>query len=246
VVLAYLISWASVIPAEGGLLPQGPMIAAFIVLAIVAGRRGVAGLWQQMTHWRVGARWYLIAPGIIIGIHLATLAMQLLLGARVASTAHLRSPAYFNLLLPLILLGGWWEEPGWMGYLLRRFQERFLRVPLLAALSGGLIRMAWHTPLLVYGKISWYDYLFYSLALQVILTWLYNRTNGSVLVPMLGHLFSNVLFATMYPLFQGSGQQQYWVILVLTSCVFAAGLILATRGRLGARGEASLKPALTS
>ena len=40
VLLTYLISWASVIPAEGSVVPHGPMIAAFIVLAAVAGRRG--------------------------------------------------------------------------------------------------------------------------------------------------------------------------------------------------------------
>jgi hypothetical protein len=48
VVLTLLISWAFVIPADGGLIPYGPMIAAFIVLAVVAGRRGVTGLWAQM------------------------------------------------------------------------------------------------------------------------------------------------------------------------------------------------------
>lgn len=41
VLLTYLISWAVVIPAEGGLIPHGPTIAAFIVLAIVSGRRGL-------------------------------------------------------------------------------------------------------------------------------------------------------------------------------------------------------------
>ena len=49
VLLTYLISWSFVIPADGALIPYGPMIAAFIVLAVVAGRRGVTGLWKQMT-----------------------------------------------------------------------------------------------------------------------------------------------------------------------------------------------------
>jgi hypothetical protein len=37
VLLTLLISWAFVIPADGGLIPYGPMIAAFIVLAVVGG-----------------------------------------------------------------------------------------------------------------------------------------------------------------------------------------------------------------
>ena len=46
VLLTYLISWSFVIPADGALIPYGPMIAAFIVLAVVASRRGVAGVWD--------------------------------------------------------------------------------------------------------------------------------------------------------------------------------------------------------
>ena len=41
------------------------MLTAFLVLALVSGRRGVRELWQQMTRWRVGWRWYVVAPGIM-------------------------------------------------------------------------------------------------------------------------------------------------------------------------------------
>jgi hypothetical protein len=58
VLLTLLISWAFVIPADGGLIPYGPMIAAFIVLAVVGGRRGVTGRWAQMIRWCVGWKWY--------------------------------------------------------------------------------------------------------------------------------------------------------------------------------------------
>ena len=247
VLLTYLISWAAVIPAEGGLIPHGPMIAAFIVLAIVSGRRGLSDLWQQMTRWRVGCQWVLAAPGILIAAHLCALALSLGLGAQLAGAAHLRSlPAYLSLLLPLILFGGWWEEPGWTGYLLRRFQERFAHAPLVATLATGLIRMIWHTPLLLYGAIPWYDYLFYSFALQIILTWLYNRTDGSVLIVMVAHLFSNVLWATMNPLFSSADQQQYWLLLVIAASAIALGIVMATRGKLGLKPGRTSTPALST
>jgi membrane protease YdiL (CAAX protease family) len=99
--------------------------------------------------------------------------------------------------------------------------------------------MVWHTPLLVCGKITWYDYIFYSLALQVVLTWLTNRTKRSILIPMIAHLFSNVLFATMGPLFSGSDQGQYWMLLVI------AASAIATRGELGAETSRRSAPALT-
>jgi hypothetical protein len=238
ILLTLLISWAAVIPAEGGLLPQGPMIAAFIVLAIVSGRSGVSDLWQRMTRWRVGWKWYLIAPGILIAAHLFAFALSLMLGAQIVNTTHLQSlPVYLGLLVPLILLGGWWEEPGWTGYALRRYQERFPKMPLIAALATGLIRLIWHTPLLLYGSIPWYDFLFVTFALQFIITWLYNRTTGSVLIPMICHLFSNVLFATMYPLFDGVDQGQYWILLTIAEIVIALGIVIMTRGKLGMEPE---------
>jgi hypothetical protein len=40
ILLSYLISWAFVIPAGGALISYGPMLAAFLVLAAVSGRRG--------------------------------------------------------------------------------------------------------------------------------------------------------------------------------------------------------------
>jgi hypothetical protein len=238
VVLTLLISWLAVIPAEGGLLPHGPMIGAFIVVALVSGRQGVSDLWRQMTRWRVGWQWYLIAPGIFIAFYLVALFANLLLGARIANTVHLRSlPTVLGVIAPLVLLGGWWEEPGWTGYALRRLQGRFPHSPLLASLATGLIRMVWHTPLLLYGKIPWYDYVFYTLALQIILAWLTNRTKGSVLIAMIGHLFSNVVFATLSPLFTGADQGQYAVLFVIAATAVALGIVVATRGRLGARQE---------
>jgi hypothetical protein len=66
-------------------ISYGPMIAAFIVLAVVAGRNGVAGLWKQMTRWRVGWKWWLLAPGILIAVHVCALMINIALGARIVS-----------------------------------------------------------------------------------------------------------------------------------------------------------------
>jgi hypothetical protein len=236
VLLTYLISWASVIPAEGSVIPHGPMIAAFIVLAAVAGRRGVSALWQQMTRWDVGWSWYLIAPAIIIAAHVCALLSGLASGVRIANTAHLQSPAaYLGVIVPLVVAGGHWEEPGWLGYTLRRLQERFPHPPLRALLQAGTIRMVWHTPLLVYGWIPWFDYLFAIFALQTCLTWLYNRTGRSVVIPMLCHLTSNVALATIRPLFDSTDQGQYWMRYTVAISAIALGILLATRGTLGLR-----------
>jgi membrane protease YdiL (CAAX protease family) len=234
VVLTYLISWAVIGPAQGGLLPQGPMIAAFLLLAVVSGRQGTAGLWHQMSRWRVGWQWYLIAPGFLVVAHLFAFTVSLMLGAEIVNTTQLQPlTTYLNTFILLLFLGGQWEEPGWLGYALRRLQRHFVYMPLTAALIAGLIRMVWHTPLLMADKIPWYDYVFTSFALQFIFTWLYNRTDSSILIPMIGHLFSNLLFATLAPLFGEAEQAQYHILLTIGECVLALGLVILTRGRLG-------------
>jgi hypothetical protein len=97
VLLTYLISWSFVIPTDGGLISYGPMIAAFIVLAVAHGRRGIADLWKQMTRWRVGWKWWLLAPGVLIGVHLCALMINIALGARIVDTTHVASlPVYLS------------------------------------------------------------------------------------------------------------------------------------------------------
>ncbi len=233
--LTYLISWSFVIPADGALIPYGPMIAAFIVLAVVAGRSGIAGLWKQMIRWRVGWKWWLLAPGILIAAHLCAFLINIALGARIVNTAPVASlPLYLSAtVLPLLLLGGQWEEPGWMGYAQRRFQERFIGSALKATLVVGIFRILWHTPLLAYGTIPWYDYIFGQFALQIIFTWLYNGAGASVLMAMIAHLFSNIMTATVKPLFGPADQERYWMIMIAVEFLVALGLLIATRGRLG-------------
>ncbi len=247
VLLTLLISWSAVIPMGGALIPHGPMIAAFIVLALVSGRPGVSRLWRQMVHWRVHWKWYLIAPGIIIVLHLSTLSLSLMQGAEIDSTAHLRSlPAYLAIVAPLLLLGGQWEEPGWLGYVLRRFQQRLPRSPLLAVLAAGAIRMFWHTPLLLYGSIPWYDYLFYTFALQIFVTWIYNRTGGSVLLPMICHLFSNIMMASIAPMFDSADLAGYWIVYTVVASLMALGIVIATRGTLGLGVAGAPQPAFSA
>jgi hypothetical protein len=237
VLLTYLISWSFVIPADGGLIPYGPMIAAFIVLAAVTGRGGVAGLWKQMTRWRVGWKWWLLAPGVLIAVHLCALMINIALGAKIVNTTHVASlPAYLSAtVLPLLLLGGQWEEPGWMGYAQRRYQERFTESVLKATLAVGIIRIIWHTPLMAYGTIPWSSYIFGTFALQIICTWLYNGAGASVLMAMIAHLFSNLMTATMRPLFSPADEARYWLIMNTVEFLVAMGVLIATRGRLGLR-----------
>lgn len=120
-----------------------------------------------------------------------------------------------------------------MGYAQHHFQARFIQSVLKATLIVGILRIIWHTPLLAYGTIPWYDYIFGTFALQIICTWLYNGAGASVLIAMIAHLFSNLLTATVKPLFSTADQERYWLIMVAVECLTALGILIATQGRLG-------------
>jgi uncharacterized protein len=233
VLVTMALSWVFIPVTGGDLLPYGPMLAAFLVLSIVSGRRGVAELWAQMTRWRVGPRWYVVAAGIFVGMHAAALGLAATAGVVTVDTGALSWGALVAVLVPLVFVGGQWEEPGWLGHLVRRLRDARVNSPLLVLLVAGSIRMVWHTPLVLLGVIPWYDYVFGTFALQVILLWLYDRTGGSVLVPMVGHLFSNLTLATVFLLVAEPDRWHYWLVFVVLEVVVAVGILLATRGRLG-------------
>lgn len=219
IALAYALSWWTAPIMNGAILPYGPALAAVIILALVAGRGGLSDLWQWVTRptrWV----WYLIAPGLMAAIALGALALNLLLGASITSVAHLQPWVWLATVGQLLLLGGQWEEPGWSGYALPYWRRRLgdhslLSSPLAATLIVGAVRAVWHLPLVLSGAIPWYDALFYSFALQFMIVWLYERTEGNLLVIMLFHLASNVFIGSiMTPLFAGADLARYYGLFI--------------------------------
>jgi hypothetical protein len=233
-VLAYALSWWSVPFAHGSLLPHGPFLAAILVVALSQGRTGVRDFFRRIVVSPKAWYWFLVGPALVIAYLLAALAINLLLGATITSTAHLQTIG--PTALTLLLVGGLWEEPGWTGYLLPLLQARYQNRPrglLLASLHTGLMRAIWHLPLVISGAIPWYDMVFFEFALQFLISWLYAGSGGSVLAVMLLHLTSNILGgATMVPLFTGDDRTQFYVLFIAMASLLA--FILLLRSNWGA------------
>jgi hypothetical protein len=234
VTLAYLLSWWSAPFANGQIMPQGPAVAAVIVLAITSGRSGLRSLWHRITRWRVAWYWYVVGPGIITVYIAGAYVLNRLMGAGVNN-----SPQFLAIgtLLELLLLGGWLEEPGWSGYALPKLQERFANRSngtLLAALGTGVIRAIWHLPLFLYGHIPWFDVVVSSIAFQLIIAWLFNRSGGSVLIVMLFHLASNISGAVINrSVFTGAEWTNYYALFVALQSLIALGILWRTGLKLG-------------
>jgi uncharacterized protein len=84
------------------------------------------------------------------------------------------------------------EEPGWRGFLLPRFQARFS--PLAATILVWLPWAVWHLPLdLTRPGGAWSLSMILQqrgatlLIVSILITWLYNRSRGALLSPVLFH-----------------------------------------------------------
>lgn len=233
-VLAYALSWCAIPWAGPKLLPWGPALAAIIVLAITEGKPGVKTLLGQMGRWRVGFIWYVVALSIPIGYSLGAVGLNVLFGAAIGQLDPWNN---LLLLIPLfLLLGGQWEEPGWTGYALPRLQVG--RSALAASLVMYLFRVGWHLPLFLYGAIEWSDILFI-IAMQIVVTWLYNSTSRSVLIVMVLHLMQNVSGGFFNPMFSGGDAVNYaWLRAALYGVVAIGVIVWAGAAHLSRRPSA--------
>ena len=233
-VLAYVFSWWTWPLYAFGLSPSpiiafGPFLAAILVLALTTGKGGVVTLLRRMVRWRVRPVWYAVALLLPVAISGgAALLNVVVLGASAPSPAELGAwsglvPTFFlRLLVPGI--GGAWEEPGWRGYALPKLQGG--HSALLASLILGVVWAFWHLPLMVIGQIPVSDPV-YIVAWTVVLTWVFNNTNGSVLIAMLMHNIHNVISGGYFSaMFSGADWVRQGWLLVALWCAVAAIVVV--------------------
>ena len=234
--LAYLLSWWALPVTRQGMLAQGVAFAAVIVLALTAGRAGLREFWGRLTNFR-GGWWYLVGPAILAFGLAVAFVTNVLLGASVSGGLQFPIEA----VVILLLLGGMWEEPGWSGYALPALQQRYAKAasgPLIATLILGIFRGIWHLPLVFVGAIPWYDaVLMTPFVFQPIISWVYNKTGGSVPVVIVFHYMSNLLGAITGSLFEGPAQEQYTILYYAFGFLAAFVIAWKTKFKFGWRGE---------
>lgn len=267
--LAYAFSWLCWLPAVVADAPVteamifvgvwGPALAATAV-TFWSGD-SVSEWFRGVFAWRRPLRWYGFALGLPI-VMIAAVSVPFvaldhdldsdLLGPRLA--------AYLPMLVFLSLAGGGNEELGWRGFALPTLLER--HTPLRATLTLGVLWAVWHLPLL-----GTSDDLSHGLgggelaivlgatvvnivALTFVYTFLYRHTR-SVLLAVLLHGSFNAANGTLVlrDEIEGAAYAAMQYCITATTVVIAAGLLLATRGRLGPRHEVTLPdqpPAISS
>ena len=191
-VLAYTLSWwpwplyaAGVAPAP--FLEIGPLLAALIVIGLADGLAGLRELGSRILRWRVRWYWYGVALGFPLVIRAVAAAMNVGFGAPVPVLGQLAWSSFLmvfaiRVINPMEVPMA--EEPGWRGFALPALQAN--RSPLTATLILGVLASGWHLPLVFVGVLGPIG-LVGTVAVTFVYTWLFNHTDGSVLMTLLFH-----------------------------------------------------------
>jgi membrane protease YdiL (CAAX protease family) len=254
VALAVLIAWFPWYTSGSGFFVWGPSVAGVITMALVSGKEGLRDLGQRALRWRVGWLWWVVALFFTGLITLPAIAINIVLGGEAPSFAFFKKewywlPAFFL----LTMIGGpLGEEFGWRGFALPYLQRKW--GPLVATIVIGVVWALWHLPQFFqpetfHGQMGLRllpVYVVAEIVLATYITWVYNKTRGSLLVGgIIMHnadnfwgvtLATNATMTTVF--FQQSGDilqfdTQLFIVSTVVSALAAIILAWVTRWRLG-------------
>ena len=249
-VLAFLISWAPWVMTGQSMLVFGPTIAGIILIVITRGKEGLRDIVNQILRVQVRLRWWLIALLLPCAVAFAAIVINALAGNEAPGFEFFSGQWHLILLFFLVtFIGGpLGEEIGWRGFSVPYLQRK--TTPLLTALIIGIAWGGWHLPEFFtagalhhqMGAVYIPLFVLSETALSIMMTWLYNKTNSSLLIA--GLLFHNAenfwsvaltTNATTDALQGGqtSVNMNLWILSVIIYTIFAVVLALSTKGKLG-------------
>jgi membrane protease YdiL (CAAX protease family) len=146
-------------------------------------------------------------------------------------------PASF-VLLAAFLLAALGEEMGWSGYAIDPLQERWTAFK--ASLLLGVVWAAWHiiamiqtgqsAPWIAWGCLD-------MVATRVIMVWIYDNTNRSVLAVVFFHAIANLTFKSVFP--GGSYASERIIAVILAIIAVIVTLVWGPRTLTRARQSSS-------
>jgi membrane protease YdiL (CAAX protease family) len=168
---------------------------AWVLSSAYARTPGIRKLFSTLLKPRGPAIWYLVIFLIFPGFVLLGFYITPILGGKAQfylADLGIWGGAVFLFLefsKGFVLTGGINEESGWRGFAIHRLQARYPVI--VAGLIVGYLWAFWHLPYDIGEGVptSWLlqNRLFWTPLMGIIMTWLYNRTNGSLLAPALFH-----------------------------------------------------------
>lgn len=190
-----------------------PAIAAFILVARNGGFSGLQRFLGRALLWRCSMAWYAF---LIIGVPLIFIGGSAIRGNLLTEPFPFASFKALLVGLALSAIKGPIEEFGWRGLALPLLQRKF--APVWAGLILGVIWGLWHFPAFLLSgtqQSEWSFTAFFAgcLAISVIVTALFNRSHGSILLSAFFH------FQLMNPIFPDAQPYDTYLLIVVASLV---------------------------
>ena len=195
----------SILQYVGG---AGPLVAALITTYFFESRIFQRDFWSRTFNpKRIPWRWLfpalLVHPAIILTSGL----IEVLLGGELLFNPSIFSNplSLLTLIFTVFVLGPLPEEMGWRGI----GYDRLLITmsPLGASIILGIFWAGWHVPLffiedtfhygLGFGSFRFWVFLFSNIPLTIIITWIYNHTERSILMAAIIHFSGNIVGAIL-------------------------------------------------
>ena len=171
--------------------------------AMTEGKTGVQALWKRFWNRRLSIKWLLVCilffPVLQLAANLVTRTLD---GQAYPLMAYPSLGVFINaLVFDGFIHGGMSEEFGWRGYALPRFQAKWNA--LTSSIVLGAIWASWHIPLWYFPGDDHIGVNFWTWALLIIMfsimmTWIFNNTNGNVLVAVLFHAMANAVHGLIW------------------------------------------------
>ena len=235
----------------------GPGLAGVFLTVFVDGRAGLAALRSRMFRWRVGAAWYAVAlltAPLLYMMVLLTLALyspDFLPG--ILTTSEKTSLLLFGIAWGLIG-GGFLEELGWTGFAVPKLRSRygvFVTALIVGVLWGALhlIVIFWMADgtfgslsLALFLPVRAVDLLVGGLvAYRVLMTWVYEHTNDSLLLAMLMHASLTATMIITGPVgLSGVPFLAHCVVLSVATWLIVGVVAWANRGHLSRQNKPSV------
>lgn len=214
------------------LTAYAPTLAALLVVSVVPGGGGIKRLVRPVSRWRVPFYWYalaLLGPSVLFLIgDVVRFALSLALPSQWITIPGAAAIAF---LIGALIAGSFGEEVGWRGLGQPRLQARY--GAFWAAVMVGTVWSVWHLwPVAApagLGSTTWSDVLLTFarlIATSIVYAWMYNSTQGSLLIIMLAHAGHN-LAVRFVPL---ADSVQHGDPVVASLYVLAAIIVLMTLG----------------
>jgi uncharacterized protein len=170
-----------------------PLIAASVLVYRENGLAGVTALLERAFDYsRIRAMvWYL--PIVLLNPTVMIISYGVMRWPGMPLPAPEVSVVTALIMFVVLFIFAVGEEAGWMGYAIDPMQERWNA--LQASLLLGLVWAVWHfVPLLQLGRSPFWiaGWSVSTLALRILIVWLYNNTGSSVFAAILFHTMSNL------------------------------------------------------